>query len=223
MSLTMPAGVRTGQVYRLNVQQCSGSHKILGAFQITIPVKTDPEILPTEVRKLSVLRYIHESIPADNRWYPIFVRYLDEIARKVRGLGGDPDAVKPSPDGSSELCPQSARFCCYVAWLVALLLGVFVAALGFAGAGPPIRVFLGLLFLLALVIWLYRCKPRLCASLPPLLLGVGLGAGIVGLLVLGSLATPYAPMLLAGLAVAMAVIVLIGVVGRCLPVCGDDK
>ena len=223
MSLTMPAGVRTGQVYRLNVQQCSGSHKILGAFQITIPVKTDPEILPTEVRKLSVLRYIHESIPADNRWYPIFVRYLDEIARKVRGLGGDPDAVKPSPDGSGELRPQSARFCCYVAWLVALLLGVFVAALGFAGAGPPIRVFLGLLFLLALVIWLYRCKPRLCASLPPLLLGVGLGAGIVGLLVLGSLATPYAPMLLAGLAVAMAVIVLIGVVGRCLPVCGNDK
>jgi hypothetical protein len=108
MSLTLSPGVRTGQTYRLSVEQYSGvTRKTLGAFQMTIPVKTDPEILPKEIRKLSVLRYIQQSIPASNRWYGIFVRYLDQIAARVRGLGGDPTTVKPSPDGGEEgqICP----------------------------------------------------------------------------------------------------------------------
>jgi hypothetical protein len=108
MSLTLSPGVRTGQIYRLSVEQYSGvTQKTLGAFQMTIPVKTDPEILPKEIRKLSVLRYIQQSIPASNRWYSIFVRYLDQIAARVRGLGGDPNTVKPSPDGGEEgqICP----------------------------------------------------------------------------------------------------------------------
>ena len=127
MSVTLPPGVRTGEVFRLSVEQYSGfTNKMLGAFQMTIPVRTDPEILPKEVRKLSVLRYIQQSIPAGSRWYSIFVRYLDEIARKVRGLGGDPDAVKPSPDGAEpgQICPASSHkevcpsdlFCLNIPW-----------------------------------------------------------------------------------------------------------
>lgn len=227
MSLTLPPEVRTGQVYKLSVEQCSGvTRKTLGAFQMTIPVRTDPEILPNEIRKLSVLRYIQQSIPTNNRWYPIFVRYLDEIARRVKGLGGDPDTVKPSPDGTGELRPPTSRFCCYLAWLVALLLALFIVALGLAGAssvGLPVSVVVGLLFLVALLIWLFRCKPKPCAWLSPLLLGIGLGIGIVGLLLLGGWAGSYAPILLAVLAVAMAIIVLIGVLGRCVPFCGNDR
>jgi hypothetical protein len=106
ISLTLPPKVRTGQVYRLSVEQYSGvTQKTLGAFQMTIPVRTDPEILPKEIRKLSVLRYIQQSIPTNNRWSPMFVRYLDEIGRRVKGLGGDPDAVHASPDGSGGLLP----------------------------------------------------------------------------------------------------------------------
>jgi hypothetical protein len=87
-------------VYKLSLQQYSGiNHKVLGAFQITIPVRTDPEILPNEIRKLSVLRSIQQTIPTGSRWHSIFIRYLDQIAERVRGLGGDPDAVRPSPDG----------------------------------------------------------------------------------------------------------------------------
>jgi hypothetical protein len=100
ISLTLPAGITTGQVYKLSLQQYSGiNHKVLGAFQITIPVRTDPEILPNEIRKLSVLRSIQQTIPTGSRWHSIFIRYLDQIAERVRGLGGDPDAVRPSPDG----------------------------------------------------------------------------------------------------------------------------
>jgi hypothetical protein len=110
MSVTLAPSVRTGQVYRVSVEQYSGiTRKTQGAFQMTVPVKTDPEILPVELRKLSVLRYIHQTIPVANRWYGVFVRYIDQIARRVRALGGDPDSVKPSPDGGetapAPVCP----------------------------------------------------------------------------------------------------------------------
>jgi hypothetical protein len=127
MSLTLPPGVRTGQLYRLSVEQYSGfTRKTLGAFQMTIPVRTDPEILPKEIRKLSVLRYIQQTIPVGNRWHSIFVRYLDQIAARVRGLGGDPNIVKPSPDGGEEgqICPPPHQtevcppdlFCLNIPW-----------------------------------------------------------------------------------------------------------
>ena len=106
LSLTLPPGVRTGQVYRVSVQQISGlRRKILGGFQLTIPVRTDPEILPAEIVKLSVMKYIQQTVPAGSRWFGIFKRYVDEIAGRVRGLGGDPDSVKPSPNGG-EACHQ---------------------------------------------------------------------------------------------------------------------
>lgn len=68
MSLILPQGIRTGQAYKLSVEQYSGyTHKTLRAFQMTIPVRPDPEILPEEIRKLSVMRYIQQAIPAGSR------------------------------------------------------------------------------------------------------------------------------------------------------------
>jgi|GEM_PF-534490 len=105
MTLTLPEGIRVGQTFKLSVHQCSGiallrrARKILGAFQFTIPVKTDPEILPDAIRKLSILRYIQQTVPIANRWHPIFARWLEGLASKVAGLGGDPTQVLPSPTG----------------------------------------------------------------------------------------------------------------------------
>jgi len=128
MSLTLPNGVRAGQVYRFSVEQYSGfTLMTLGAFQMTIPVRPDAELLPGEIRKLSVMRYIQQAIPIGSRWYSIFVRYIDQIAARVRGFGGDPNAVKPSADGSGGLlpppvCPPPKRvrppelFCLNIPW-----------------------------------------------------------------------------------------------------------
>jgi len=73
--------------------------RILGSFQISIPVRTKDVLLVSEERLLSVLRWILEAIPPANRWFPVFSRYVDQIADRVRALGGNPDLVYPSPRG----------------------------------------------------------------------------------------------------------------------------
>jgi hypothetical protein len=65
-------------------------------------VRTKDVLLPPEERRLSVLRYIGESIPTNNRWAPVFARYVDLIADRVKALGGYPDQIKPSPRGDGE-------------------------------------------------------------------------------------------------------------------------
>jgi hypothetical protein len=76
--------------------------KVLGAFQLNIPVKTKDALVVPEERLLSVLRWIFQAIPPHNRWYPVFSRYLEEIGGRVHGLGGDPSKVPPSPTGDPE-------------------------------------------------------------------------------------------------------------------------
>ncbi len=73
--------------------------RVSGAFQLTIPVKTKEVLLVREERQLSVLRWIAEAIPHHNRWYPVFRRYLDQIAGRVASFGGDPTQILPSPTG----------------------------------------------------------------------------------------------------------------------------
>ena len=38
-------------------------------------------------------------MPRQRRWYPVFERYLEGIAGRVQGLGGDPGEILPSPTG----------------------------------------------------------------------------------------------------------------------------
>jgi len=73
--------------------------RVSGAFQLTIPVKSKHVLLLTEERQLSVLRWIAQAIPHQNRWYPVFRRYLEKIAVRVKVFGGDPTRILPSPTG----------------------------------------------------------------------------------------------------------------------------
>jgi murein tripeptide amidase MpaA len=73
--------------------------RVLGAFQLSIPVKTKAALLFTEERELSVLRWIARAIPHSNRWFPVFRRYLEQVAGRVIAFGGDPTQILPSPTG----------------------------------------------------------------------------------------------------------------------------
>ena len=46
------------------------------------------------------MRWIARSIPVESRWYPVFERYLVQLGERVRGMGGNPVLVFPSPAGN---------------------------------------------------------------------------------------------------------------------------
>ena len=107
ISIQLPPNVTKGDRYTFVVRQVDGrTFRIVGTFQFTIEVGEAAEILPELVRNLSVLKHIALSIPAENRWYPVFERYLSELGDRVRALGVDPDDVGPSPTGSGQAEPR---------------------------------------------------------------------------------------------------------------------
>jgi hypothetical protein len=83
--------------------------RVFGSYQISIPVRTKDVMLDPEERLLAVVKWILLSIPASNRWYPVFNRYVEQIADRVRGLGGDPDTIEPSPGGNVQGGPGVER------------------------------------------------------------------------------------------------------------------
>jgi hypothetical protein len=105
ITLTLPDGVRTGQVFRADFQQIARLHRFNGSFRLTVPIGDEARMLPDEIRRLAVLRYIAGGKPSGSRWQPIFTRWIATQADKVRALGGDPDQVPPSltdPQGAGE-------------------------------------------------------------------------------------------------------------------------
>lgn len=126
LTLQLPEGVKVRQKFAVDVQQHTGlvqrrevpvnstvtalatnpktqlvsisKRKVLGAFTLSVVVKMGEDMLPRAVRNLAVLRYIQLAIPANDPWYPVFTRYINQVADKVRGLGVDPDLVEPSLD-----------------------------------------------------------------------------------------------------------------------------
>jgi hypothetical protein len=128
MTIQLPYGIRKGQSYTVVVRQLTNAQgsappppppppkieiasrsaatpavyrwrKVLGIFQITIPVSTKEQLLENEEIRLSIFRWIGESIPASSRWHLVFKRYLRLLADKVRALGDEPDKIKPSQNG----------------------------------------------------------------------------------------------------------------------------
>jgi len=125
LTLQLPLTVRDGQQFRVDVQQHSGptftrtivnrkpaeggrnisledisvsARKVLGAFRVTVAVKLGRPLLEKLVRNLAVLRYILEAIPKADSWYPVFVRYIDQLSNQIKGLGVDPGQVPATPD-----------------------------------------------------------------------------------------------------------------------------
>lgn len=80
--------------------------RVIGAFQLTIPVKNKEALLVREERDLSVLRWIAQAIPPASRWYPVFHRYLGLIGGRVGSFGGDPGTITPSPTGDGVPRPK---------------------------------------------------------------------------------------------------------------------
>jgi hypothetical protein len=101
MTIELPSTVTKGQLFKVLVQQTRylrDSQRVVGSFQVNIPVTTADLMLPEEMRNLAVLKHIHQAIPSGSGWDLIFNRYLKGLSDKVDGLGGDASNVPPSPD-----------------------------------------------------------------------------------------------------------------------------
>ena len=56
-------------------------------------------MLPAEETTLAILKARLEAMPTRNRWYPVLLRYIEQISGRVNGLGGDASSIPPSLTG----------------------------------------------------------------------------------------------------------------------------
>jgi hypothetical protein len=129
ISVQLPAGVKKGEKYEVVVRQITSEdyteeviqiatraargrakvapppnqyawRRTIGTFKLTIPVDTKSDLRETEERYYAILQFIGHSIPTASRWFPVFERYLKQVAGRVKGFGGDPGAILPSGTGA---------------------------------------------------------------------------------------------------------------------------
>jgi len=128
LTVDLPPGVKRGDLYSLVVRQVTDAsavglrgvtgrnadnaaakqttsayiawRRVSGAFQINIQISTKEQLLLPEERHLALFRWIGENILPYNRWYPVMQRYIEQLAGRVQGFGGDPGSIPPSQTGS---------------------------------------------------------------------------------------------------------------------------
>jgi hypothetical protein len=116
LTIDLPLTVRRGQAFAVVVRQVTNAtiagvkrdnavalqseRRVLGAFQISIPVSIEEELLASEESALSIMRWVSQRKAPDDRWVPVLDRYVAQIAQRVAGFGGDPDKITPSPTGN---------------------------------------------------------------------------------------------------------------------------
>ncbi len=81
-------------------QSIAGWRYVIGTFQVKIPVTTAAVMLRPEEDTLAILKWRLQQMSPANRWYPVMLRYIEYVAARVAGLGGDPNAIPPSLTGA---------------------------------------------------------------------------------------------------------------------------
>lgn len=83
----------------------------VGTFQITIPVKLEEDLLWAEENTLAIMKWRLTQTAYNNRWYPVLVRYVEYLSRRVDAFGGEASNIKPYPCGvlRRPICPPHGR------------------------------------------------------------------------------------------------------------------
>jgi hypothetical protein len=79
------------------VSRVSTARHVLGAFQFSILVRTRDELLPDIVRAHDNLTRALGTVPSEDRWHPVLVRYLRQVTARVHALGGGEPGPRPEP------------------------------------------------------------------------------------------------------------------------------
>ncbi|MCS6305335.1 MAG: hypothetical protein H8K07_16965 [Nitrospira sp.] len=73
---------------------------VTGTFQVKIPVTTPQIMLRPDEDALAVMRWRLQSMSPANRWHLVLKRYIEYVSARIAGLGGNPNAIPPSPNGA---------------------------------------------------------------------------------------------------------------------------
>jgi hypothetical protein len=73
---------------------------VAGTFQVKIPVTTPQVMLRPDEDALAIMKWRLQGMAPSNRWYAVLQRYISYLSARVEGLGGDPNAIPPSPEGA---------------------------------------------------------------------------------------------------------------------------
>ena len=184
MTIRLPESVKTGQNFRVITRQIGGMpRRVLGTFELFIPVTAEAQVRPDEEHFLAVLKSIATKIAPNSRWYPVFQRYLEGTSDKVRGLGGSPDGIKPSATGEADGDKRRRDVrCCGLSGVVGVLTALlFVAAAIIAEpAGRWMFAVVAIALAGSIVGWACVCRMNLCSRLAILAVGAALGAAVLG-------------------------------------------
>ncbi|HEX8492032.1 MAG TPA: LodA/GoxA family CTQ-dependent oxidase [Pyrinomonadaceae bacterium] len=223
LTIELPEGIRRGDEFNVVVHQVSGlPRRILGAFQLTIPVSDKNVLLEQEEHRLSVLRHIFRSIPVGDRWHPVFVRYLEQIAGRVNEFGGDAESVFASPDGSGS--SKTARRCALFGWLTSLALALVIIVAGLHPSANYLpEIIAAVLWLVLVALWLIKCKPSACRIIVACLVGLAIGSAILAILLLAGLAQQHGLITLACAALFFGAMTLAGIFSGCLSFVDKQK
>jgi hypothetical protein len=224
VTLRLPLGVRYGQVFRVVFQQITAARRVVGQFELQVQVMKAESIVDEDINTLAVIRHVATARPASDRWKPVLLRYANQFAERVRGLGVNPDLVQPSPlgrDGSpglKDLPGATTEATCRVfSWLALVLAAaappVAGALLGTSGAAGA--WLLPLALLLVLFVWQKTCKPSLCATLRSLVIGFAIGAALLALLGGPLAGAAQRVVVLAATLVVIAALIVIGLARGC--------
>ncbi len=109
LTFKLPDTIVSGQTFRVVFRQIHGlTRETVGSFEVFIPVKRAEEIVGGVSNTYAVLKAIAATIPAADRWYPVFQKYIHGMEARIRGLGGDPDQIPASGRGWLEVPPTEA-------------------------------------------------------------------------------------------------------------------
>lgn len=217
LSIELPEGVKHGQKFTVRAHQVSGMpRRIIGAFELRVLVRHQNLLLEPERRRLSLLRWIYEQMPATDRWRPVYDRYLGIIADRVDAFGGDSSTVLPSPyeDGSPEKRKKPLLLCWSLPLFVAILIALF--AILPLSVMPPVAA-AAVVILIALWVWQARCRLTVCERLLGLLFGLIVGTAVAAIAALLGLATSW--VIVAVAAILTGIVAAIAVLRRCLCIC----
>jgi hypothetical protein len=129
LSIDLPLGIKKGDAYSVWVRQLTSSsariapppapppqfaaagqslivlptesvwQRVVGAVTFSLIISTKQQLLLPEERLLAILRWMLTVTPKQKRWHPVLVRYMNYVAGRVAGFGGNPGQILPSPLG----------------------------------------------------------------------------------------------------------------------------